>query len=354
MIAADTVAERFGIGRPVSGLVRVTGGNTHRLFRLTTDQGSWAVKLLNSTGEAGWLEAMARSAELELLAADAGVAVPTPAIPSDPVAVLVAEMSAGEDMEYVRVSRWVDGVISTAPAPVDICAWLGTTLAQVAALPILPTETVAEAFQTHALARWQQWADEATGLGLVCAAPLRRSLPALADAGALVLEATAGPLDLRMAHNDANPWNVLVSPTGPWLLDWDAAGADVPWFDLLGSVWRFAGASTGRPDVGRVRAALQAYEAAGGPLGRTDELAFGGMVHGTMESLSYFLERALGHQDVTPEEQTSADTVTVQCLEALHVELDNLSAWSRLLGRACGIKDVLPPQQRASRVRLGA
>ncbi len=72
--AAHATCEAFGLGAPVEPLVGVSGGGTHRLWRLTTTRGVFAVKALNRDFEnpdyVGWYE---RAFPVELAAFDARV-----------------------------------------------------------------------------------------------------------------------------------------------------------------------------------------------------------------------------------------------------------------------------------------
>src|SRR5688500_3862671 len=72
-IVHDDVAAAFELGTPLRPMTRVGGGNVHRMWRLDTDRGSWAVKQLRP-GTA--LPAYLNTIEFEQAGRAAGVACP--------------------------------------------------------------------------------------------------------------------------------------------------------------------------------------------------------------------------------------------------------------------------------------
>lgn len=68
-------------------------------------------------------------------------------------------------------------------------------------------------------------------------------------------------LPLQFCHGDAVPSNVLLSPTGPVLLGWGAAGWYLPGYDLA-TLW------TAMPDVSLTRRQVSKHAQAAGPRGR--------------------------------------------------------------------------------------
>lgn len=68
--------------------------------------------------------------------------------------------------------------------------------------------------------------------------------------------------DYVMTHRDVEPWNVLVTSSGPVLIDWDPAGPDSASLEACHAAYAFSA----------VDRTLAAYRAAGGRLRADDDL----------------------------------------------------------------------------------
>jgi Ser/Thr protein kinase RdoA (MazF antagonist) len=282
------VASAFGLGTPLGPLRALPGLSGDRVDRLATTQGDWVVKRAVGEPSPG-------GSTLELAAVAAGV--PTaPAVPPPQPAI---GLWGRVDGAWVRVSAAVTGTPPSVPATPSVAAWLGLTAATLAALD-LP------------------------------AAPRRASLPdgpfdgelraALADFDAVITEAwTSCPPGL-LGHRDINVRNIVVTASGPVLLDFDGAGATVGWWELVHHSFLLACHDLGpqAPSPATVRAAVEAYAAAGGRVGEASPIAFAGMLSGLIEWV-----RTAAHD---------ADAAVIARASAsLPLIARNLTVWARLL-----------------------
>src|SRR5579863_1883583 len=97
------------LGTPKGPMTRVPGKSSNRLYRLETDQGSFAVKELNLV-DRGWRYHADVVYRFERAAFAAGIPMPEP-LYADP---------------HVIVHRWVEGdAVSEAPVSVDFAFEIG-------------------------------------------------------------------------------------------------------------------------------------------------------------------------------------------------------------------------------------
>jgi hypothetical protein len=131
----------------------------------------------------------------------------------------------------VRVWSKVDGVAPTIPADESLATWLGRSIATMA------------------------------GLGLTSASTVDSEV---------------------LCHRDINRHNIVVTRDGPVLLDFDNAGPQRPWWELVHHAFLLACHDLGpeEPDPTTVRAAVRAYREAGGEPGPADRTAFAGLLAG--------------------------------------------------------------------------
>ncbi|MEU5384235.1 aminoglycoside phosphotransferase family protein [Kitasatospora cineracea] len=270
---------------------------------------------------------------LQRAARAAGIAMPPPVPPPAP-AVGYWHRPDPDAPDVVRVSGWLDGHDLRGPgagaeAPAAT-GWVGRTLARIARLdtgggtPEPP----------HPLAEWQQWVAEAEAGGLPVAAPARALLPAVADATALVADAQRTAPAAVLVHGDTSRANVLRTPDGYALIDWETARLEVPWWEAVDVALRFATPSsspTVAPDPRTVRPLLTAYLDAGGPPGPADPTAFAGLLRSQLAFTAWCLWLALGHRAATPEQRAFGLRLVTATARDLPRVLRSLAGWTALL-----------------------
>jgi aminoglycoside phosphotransferase (APT) family kinase protein len=228
-------------------MISVDGGYANRLYRLDTDQGSFAVKELNLV-DRRWPYRADDVFRFERAAFAAGIPMPEP-------------IFAGPDP---LVHRWVDGEkVPEAPVSAAYAFEIGESLARIHALDAAwspaPNEEPASQDWAELAARssatGQPWADE-------LASHVETFL-----AIAHFVDTCARPGPIVLTHKDIQPWNLLARDGRPVLLDWELSGM----LDLSGelgstalSLARGPGFDTIEPTI--FRSVLDGYVARGGAL----------------------------------------------------------------------------------------
>jgi Ser/Thr protein kinase RdoA (MazF antagonist) len=293
---AATAARHFGLGEVVTPPRPLAGFSPAGVWALDTVDGRWVVKSMRP--QYAWqVEGMRRSGALELAAHRAGVAVPRP-VP--PPAGGVGLWLPVDDI-YLRVSERVAGTPPGTPASVDVARWLGKTVAAIAQLGLTADPTPA-AYPLHPLDEWAQWLGEARAAEMLSAGEDTALAAAVAAGTELVGAAVAGGPPFSLAHRDISRPNILVTEAGPMLLDFDHAGPEVAWWELVHHVFLLACVRLGQdePVAAVVRAAVRAYAEAGGEVGATDETAFAGLVRGMLEWTAFAVWLGLGRRSLGP------------------------------------------------------
>lgn len=317
MASAQLVARRFRLGAPASDLVPVPGGNTHRLFRLTTDRGVWAVKQVQRVDEDWWLDGLQESAALERAALSAGVPVPRPVEPAEPIAEVLAELPAGGETLTYRVHTWVDGSVPRGPAPPELLEWAARTSATLHGLGLRSRSPLMSTYRTCSAEEWQDWADQARRRGREIGDRLHVHLPVVLDVQDRLVPVLGLEDAARLCHGDLSPRNVLITTDGPVLLDWDSAGPDVPDLEWVRTASAFLRIPPGSLRRAHVRSALDLYTRSGGDRRAPTSLALAGLLGSQLRALAYFTWCALGHRGVGPEREVAADAVAVAALDDL-------------------------------------
>ncbi|MFJ6670640.1 phosphotransferase enzyme family protein [Actinosynnema sp. NPDC091369] len=309
------VAAAFGLGDVVEPWTPVSGGRSHLVWRLRTSRGTWAVKRLNRSREDWWLRDYLEAAEVQLAAYERGFPMPRPVHPLDPVAPLLADVRAGDELESYLVHEWHDG----RPPTGDVTPWVGATLAS---LHLLSTDQVRD-WPPHPVEEWREWLDASPG---DFTAAVRAYLPDIAEAWTI---ATA-PADLTpvRTHRDVKPDNVLETQHGPLLLDWDGAGPEYAEWELTRAAVYFSRLGEDHAAFDRV---ITSYEEAGGKRPPASPTSFAGLLRVYLRGAAWMVWRALGHRPVTPPERAAAHTHALELLADLRTSLTNLATWTTRL-----------------------
>ncbi len=309
------VAAAFGLGDAVEPWTPVAGGRSHLVWRLRTSRGTWAVKRLNRSREDWWMRDYVVAARVQLDAHARGVPMPRPVHPLDPVAPLLADVRVGDELASYLVHEWHEG----GPVTSDVSAWVGTTLAS---LHRLPAGDAPEA-RPHPVEEWREWLDEAPN---DFTDAVRAYLPDITEARA-VATATAD-LTPVATHRDVKPDNVLQTPAGPLLLDWDGAGPEYAEWELTRAAIHFSHLGEDRAAFDRV---VKSYEAAGGRRPPASPTSFAGLLRAYLGGAAWMVWRALGHRPVTPPERAAAHTHALELLGDLRTSLTRLDDWATRL-----------------------
>ncbi|MGH9032852.1 MAG: phosphotransferase, partial [Acidimicrobiia bacterium] len=160
----------------------------------------------------------------------------------------------------VRVHRWVDGQ-PPDPGPVadDVARWAGRTLATLHELAIRPSDrSLFPKPNTDTADRWSGLTAAATRAKASWARRLADVEDAVRVIAALARAGGHRPDEEVMTHGDVDRKNLVLSPTGPVLCDWDVAVPLVPRRELADaalSLGAWKRANTPREVVAAYRAA---------------------------------------------------------------------------------------------------
>ncbi|MEO3753255.1 phosphotransferase [Streptomyces sp. B6B3] len=235
------------LGAPIGPMVRVHGGFANRMYRLDTDQGSFAVKELNLV-DRRWAYHVEDVFRFERSAFAVGIPMPEP-------------ISASHD---TLVHRWVEGEkVPEAPVSAAYAFEIGEILARIHALDVAWTPTSTEDPTSR---DWPELAARAVATGQPWADDLASHVETFLEIAHFV-DTCERPGPVVLTHKDIQPWNLLARKGRPVVLDWELSGM----LDLsseLGSTALSLAKGPGFDDIRPAifRSVLDGYVAGGGAL----------------------------------------------------------------------------------------
>jgi aminoglycoside phosphotransferase (APT) family kinase protein len=235
------------LGAPIGPMIRVHGGFANRMYRLDTDQGSFAVKELNVL-DRRWTYCVDDVFKFERAAFAAGIPMPEP-------------ISASR---HTLVHRWVEGEkLPEAPVSAAYAFQIGEILARIHALDVEWTQMPIEDSPSR---DWPELAERAAATGQPWAEELASQVETFL-AIAHFVDTCERPGPVVLTHKDIQPWNLLARDGRPVVLDWELSGM----LDVASELGSTALSLAKGPGFDRIEPAifgsvLDGYAEAGGTL----------------------------------------------------------------------------------------
>lgn len=285
-LRATDVARAFALGTPAGQLVHVRRGDTDT-WRLDTGSGSYLVKRYRQVTDGQFVpgalaDQLAVAMAFERRALEAGIDMAEPIPPVEPSDGWLAAL----DGRLVRVYRWVDH--RPLRSGEDISGWLGRTMARIHRLephdrPGLPSWWRGA---IRPAADWAGWLTTAQDRGEPWSALGWQRLPLIETLTARLESVCERAPDCVTTHGDIKAHNLLITPAGPVLADWDSVRVDSAALEV-GRVAHAFG------DTGRI---VAAYTGAGGDLGWAGGDLFLSVVRHHLQGLHERIQVLLGVQ----------------------------------------------------------
>jgi Ser/Thr protein kinase RdoA (MazF antagonist) len=323
VLAASAVCAAFALGRPLTRGRRVHGGYLHHVWRLDTERGAYAVKVLNphyrdAVRRPGYLATI----ELECAALGAGVPAPSPVESTG--GGWLAELPAG----LVRVHHWVDGrPLRDRDVGPEHARQAAAALARVHALGLRRDVRAEDALETWSADEWRE--------PTLALPELASLLPAVERAAEAVAAGRALVRDPVLSHGDVSAKNLIERPDGTVaLLDWDAAQPVEPCLETAAAALSMAGYTRGAPRPHVLDAFLDGYRGAGGRFAGGDRRLLAGLVDGLLGWVWLNYRRAAGGLDLA--ERRDGRRTAIRAVREVLLTLDSRDEWADLLSRPAG------------------
>ncbi|MFC6455200.1 phosphotransferase [Paenibacillus vulneris] len=316
----EKLSSVYQLGPLMAEPVSVTGGFLHRMFKMTTAKGRYAVKALNPQimQRTTAMSSFIFSEKVAALALQQGI---------DTIPAIISNGSCMHEVEgqHYLLFPWMDG--STLPSGVvdlDCCTKMGRVLAKLhradfAELVECRRENHKQDASKAPLADWRAYALMGKQEGLPWYNMLTEHTHLLLE-WELLADKTGAKLrnNRVISHRDLDLKNVLWNKGHtPVLIDWEAAGAIHPTQEMLEVALYWSGAEAGNASKEAFCTIIETYRSEGGTVGDNalDALNYG--FRGKLDWLSYNIRRSLGLECADASEQELGTDETVKTLQSL-------------------------------------
>ena len=318
--------EKLELGKCIEEPVRITGGLLHKMYRVVTVQGAYAVKILNE-------EIMSRPEALQNTINSEKIAA---ALQGQLPVVAAMEIDGKQihklDGKYYMVFPWMEGKSVFPPEiGVEHCEAMGHVLGKIHSA-VISVEGVEPETEETELYTWDSFVQSGTGEELW----FRRLKEALPD----IKEWNQAACDVRevlaekvvISHRDLDPKNVMWNDTQPLIIDWEAAGYVNPYQELLEVLNYWADDGKGSLVKEYFEALVSTYKEYMVLADVSWDAVFAGSYAGMLGWLEYNVKRGLGMVTTDAEEMRLGQEQVLGTIQALYDYQEKIQLMKEWLG----------------------
>ncbi|GAC1433810.1 MAG: aminoglycoside phosphotransferase family protein [Ktedonobacteraceae bacterium] len=302
----------------------------HRLWRLHTTRGVFAIKQLNPViiQKAGIREVYRLTERIAEAMTVRGVPA-TIALKGEGDGGPVQEIG---DATYI-VHDWIEGeTLSMQAAEAERTRLIGTIMAHMHSLPRQDFPQLEQPdWEPFSEDEWDMLTFQAADRDIPWTQQVRNALPLLVAWSKLATEANK---ILRctsvVSHRDLDQknvvWRDVVSPV---VIDWEAAGLVNPTMDVVGAALSWSGQNVQPPSEESFHALLAGYITAGGIIHDSGIVALHGVIGNWLGWLLFNMHRSLGELVNNEEERVLGVHETTRTLSTLRALATNADTWAQ-------------------------
>ena len=320
----------LGLGELLESPKEINGGFLHKMYRVVTSQGTYAVKVLNS-------EIMKRPSALQNMISSEKIAAN---LRREIPAVVSLEFGGNRvqklDGKYYMIFPWAEGA-SVFPPEIkeDHCRVIGDILGRIHEANVSGEGARPEEDGT-VMYVWEKYLQTAEQRGLPEAewcAGYRKAVGDIRAWNKAVCDAEESlGANMVISHRDLDPKNVLWNGMKPYIIDWEAAGYVNPFQEFLEVVNYWTGDGKGGIRQEYFSAMTTAYQKHMSLEQADWNSVFAGSFAGMLGWLEYNLKRALGLEAADAEEIRLGGQQVVSTIKDLYdwqVKTGMLKEWLR-------------------------
>lgn len=321
----EKLCQSYRLGKVKSEPEMVTGGLMHKMYHVRTDEGEFAVKLLNP-------DVMKRPEALRNMINSEIVSNAL----KDVVPLVAAKCFDGKyiielDGSFYVIFDWIEGKSIFVPDISEYhCAQVGRILGKIHATDI-KVDSIEKSHDIRGEYDWKMLLEKAKQCNAECYSVLQENLADIMQWDNHVVSGLPEvSQDQVIGHRDLDPKNIMWKNDEPYIIDWEAAGYVNPFQELIEVLNYWISDETGKYNKAKFDALMKAY---------TESMDIGNVnwdavmacsFDGMLGWLEYSIKRALGMEgsDVKDRQEGMQQTKgTILELKKYENQIEQLKEW---------------------------
>ena len=323
----ERLIQENNLGNEIKSIKKVTGGLSHRMYKVETDKGIYAVKELNS-GVMKREKAYSNfvfSEKVTDIAKENGILAIGAIKLNDEIMVKIEE-------SYFMVFEWIEGKILKAEEITDKhCEIIGKTLAQIHNIDFSKIEDDERKSIETNLFDWNKYITPAEEQNKPYIKELKENIELLYELNKNSVEALEyAKNNLVISHTDLDRKNVMWQDDKPFIIDWEASGYINPTIELIQVAWYWSGGDIENIDYNKFEKVIESYKQYyKGNIDKNIDILINADVYGGLAWLDYNLKRSLCIENKYDNEEIQlAENEVIQSLKEIKY---NISQFDKMI-----------------------
>ncbi len=313
-------------GTCIKEINKVSGGLSHRMYKVSTDKGIYAIKELNS-GVMKRTEAFSNfifsEKVAEIVKHNKITAIGAMKVNNDIITKI--------DDSYYMIFEWLDGRILNADEITEKhCEIIGEILAKIHNIDFTEIEDEKRKNIDLEYFEWNKYCNLAEKHNKVYTNLLKENIDLLYKLNEKSIKALEyANENLIISHTDLDRKNVMWQEYNPFIIDWEASGYINPTIELIQVAWYWSGGDVENIDYNKFRILIKSYKKYyKSNIDKNAEDLVYADIYGGLEWLNYNLKRSLCIENNYEQDEIElAENEVIQSINEVkynYSQLDNI------------------------------
>ena len=313
-------------GTCIKEINKVSGGLSHRMYKVSTDKGIYAIKELNS-GVMKRTEAFSNfifsEKVAEIVKHNKITAIGAMKVNNDIITKI--------DDSYYMIFEWLDGRILNADEITEKhCEIIGEILAKIHNIDFTEIEDEKRKNIDLEYFEWNKYCNLAEKHNKVYTNLLKENMDLLYKLNEKSIKALEyANENLIISHTDLDRKNVMWQEYNPFIIDWEASGYINPTIELIQVAWYWSGGDVENIDYNKFRILIKSYKKYyKSNIDKNAEDLVYADIYGGLEWLNYNLKRSLCIENNYEQDEIElAENEVIQSINEVkynYSQLDNI------------------------------
>ena len=321
----EKLCQSYHLGKLKGEPEMITGGLMHRMYHVSTDQGEYAVKLLNP-------DIMKRPEALQNMINSETVSnALKDVIPLVAAKCFDGKCIVGQDGSFYAIFDWIDGKSIFVPDISEYhCAQVGRILGRIHVSDI-KVDSIEKSHSIRGEYAWKMLLEKAEQCNAECYFVLQENLADIMRWDNQVVSSLPEVFRKQViSHRDLDPKNVMWKNDKPCVIDWEAAGYVNPFQELIEVLNYWISDETGKYNKAKFDAMIRAYTENMDIRNVNWDAVMDCSFDGMLGWLEYSIKRALGMEGTGAEDRqegTQQVKGTIWELKKYENQMKQLKEW---------------------------
>ena len=320
----NKIIERNNLGRILEEPIRITGGLSHRMYKVITDKGTYAVKELNS----GVMKKDNTYSNFFFAEGFTDLAIAN-GIPAIGAIKINNDIMQKIDDQYYMIFEWVEGrVLQSEDIEDKHAEIIGKLLADIHNIDFSSIDDDKRKHMDTIIFEWINYVSLAKKQNKSYFQLYKDNIDMLYDLNKKSKKALEyANKELIISHRDLDRKNILWQGYKPFIIDWEASGYINPTLELIQVAWYWSGGDIEKIDYSKFEKVIKNYkDNYNGNIDKNIYILIYADFYSGLEWLDYNLRRSLSLDHEYDEEEIQlADDEVIQSINEIKYNISQIS-----------------------------